>query len=89
MRAAVRRSKDATLRIDGCHVFLDGTGEVLYNDHTMGTPPSVVGPASVEPRREVSSSLSRPAAIIPVNAPAVKPVACAVSQCTVAADQSV
>ena len=44
---------------------LDGIGEVLYNDHVVGTPPRVVKLGSLEPLREVSSFLAQLLAIIP------------------------
>ncbi|NLF15084.1 MAG: phage integrase family protein, partial [Anaerolineaceae bacterium] len=54
-------------------VFFDETGEVLYNDHVLGTPPLVVGPASCEPQWEVSLFLPRLVAIILAGASFVKP----------------
>ena len=57
MRTTVRNCKNAVTGTGDLDVCLDGTSEMLYNDHVVGTPPPVVGPASFEPRREVSSFL--------------------------------
>jgi len=71
MRATLGKRKDTAVGMDGLGVFFDGTGEMLYNDHTMRTPLCVGGLGSVAPRREVSSFLVRLPAIIPIDAPSV------------------
>ena len=53
-------------------VLLYRIGEVLYNDHVVGTPPRVVKLASIEPQWEVSSFLAQLSAIIPAYVCSVK-----------------
>ena len=65
--------KAMTRKGDCFGVVLDGIGEVLYNDHVVGTPPRVVKLVSIEPLREVSSFLAQLLAIIPSFACSVKP----------------
>ena len=72
MRTTVRERKNATLNLNSFEIFFDGTSEMMYNDHVVGTPPLVVRLVSSESRREVSSFLPRYAAIILPNTPAVK-----------------
>jgi len=67
------KRENATVGVNRLDVFFDETGEVLYNDHVLGTPPLVVGPASCEPQWEVSLFLPRLVAIILVGTPFVKP----------------
>jgi hypothetical protein len=62
----------ATRKSEGFGVILCRTRKVLYNDHIFGTPPPVVGLASVEPLWEVSSFLTRLYAIIPTDVCSVK-----------------
>jgi hypothetical protein len=47
-----------TRKGDRCGVLLYRTGEMLYNDHDLGTPPLVVGLANLGTRRGVSSFLA-------------------------------
>ena len=84
MRTDVRDGEAATGEGDGFGVLLYRTGEVLYNDHALGTPPFVVGLPNLETRRGVSSFLAWMGAaskrrvtcwrraIIPGSAPLVK-----------------
>jgi hypothetical protein len=72
METALGERKDTLLGLHSKGVIFDGTGEVLYNDHTLRTPLCVGELASNAPRREVSSFLSRFPAIIPVAADSVK-----------------
>jgi hypothetical protein len=49
MGTAVRYGERTALGKNCSNVFFDGTEEWLYNDHMLGTPPSVVWPPSLEP----------------------------------------
>jgi hypothetical protein len=71
--ATLGERKGKASAVDGVGVLFDGTGEVLYNDHTVRTPLCVGGLATVAPRREVSSFLVRFPAIIAIAAPSVNP----------------
>jgi len=71
--ATVWQLKRTTLGEACGDVFFDGTGEWLYNDHKLGTPPLVVTPTSLDPRWEVSSFLLNVPTIIPAPVDSVKP----------------
>jgi hypothetical protein len=73
LRTARGEREDADVGVNRIDVSFDETGEVLYNDHVLGTPPLVVGPASCEPQREVSLCLPRLVAIILADASSIKP----------------
>ena len=72
MGTALGARKDAPVGLHSMGVIFDGTGEVLYNDHTVRTPLCVGQLASNAPRREVSSFLARFPAIIPIAGRCVK-----------------
>ena len=73
MGAIVWQLKRTALHEACSDVFFDGTGKGLYNDHMLGTPPSVVWPPSFDPRREASSFLLKVSTIIPLPVDSVKP----------------
>jgi len=73
MRTSLGDGKAMTRKGDCFSVLLYRIGEVLYNDHVVGTPPRVVKLASIEPQWEVSSFLAQLLAIILPYACSVKP----------------
>ena len=71
MGTSIWQSERLAWKGNGGDILFDGAGKVMYNNHALGTPPSVVGPGSLHTMGGVVLS-TRFCPIIPVNAFSVK-----------------